>query len=59
MDGIMGAVPKPLLHMPYAYIIFTTFALPTFSLFTIATLGVYLHFQETTATHCGVSQLGM
>jgi len=57
MDGIMGAVPKPLLHVPFAYVIFITFALPTFSLMAIATLGVYLHFQETTATHCGVSHL--
>ena len=50
-------VPRPLLHIPYAYIMAITGTLPIASLITIVTLGVYLHLEETTATHCRVSQI--
>lgn len=52
-----NSTPRPVLHIPYAYVMFLTFALPTFSLLTIATLGFYLHFEQTTSTHCKVSEL--
>ena len=55
----MSGVPRPLLHIPYVYIMICTFTLPTVSLLTIASLGVYLHFDETTGTHCKVAYLGV
>ncbi len=53
--AVTSGIPRPLLHVPYIYVMVFTFILPTLSLFTIATLGVYLHFEETTGTHCKVS----
>lgn len=46
---------KPLLHIPYTYIMAVTFSLPVVSLFSIVVLGVVLHFDQVTATHCRVS----
>ena len=46
---------KPLLHIPYTYIMVTTFIFPVFSLVSVVTLGVLLHFEKVTSTHCKVS----
>lgn len=46
---------KPLLHIPYTYIMVTTFIFPVFSLISVVTLGVLLHFEKVTSTHCKVS----
>ena len=45
---------KPLLHIPYTYIMVTTFIFPVFSLVSVVTLGVLLHFEKVTSTHCRV-----
>ncbi len=54
MAGGSSSIPRPLLHIPYTYIILITFTMPTGALLTIASLGIYLHFEETTGTHCKV-----
>ena len=46
---------KPLLHIPYTYIMAATFVAPVFSLLSVVTLGVLLHFEKVTSTHCRVS----
>lgn len=48
------AVPKPLLHVPYVYVMVVTFILPLSALATCVVLGLYLHFEGVTATHCRV-----
>lgn len=47
--------PKPLLHVPYGYVMAVEFSLPVIALSLCATLGYYLHFEGVTATHCRVS----
>lgn len=44
----------PLLHIPYFYIMVVTASMPIVALLLSVTLGVYLHFDETTSTHCKV-----
>ena len=46
--------PKPLLHVPYGYVMAVEFSLPVIALSLCATLGIYLHFEGVTATHCRV-----
>ena len=46
--------PKPLLHVPYGYVMAVQFSLPVIALSLCATLGIYLHFEGVTATHCRV-----
>jgi len=46
--------PKPILHVPYLYVMYMMFTLPVGALFLCATLGYHLHFEGVTATHCKV-----
>ncbi len=46
---------KRLLHIPFAYIQAFTFSIPFVSLFTVVSLGVYLHLDKVTTTHCKVN----
>ena len=48
------SAPKPLLHVPYGYVMAVEFSLPVVALSLCATLGYYLHFEGVTATHCMV-----
>ncbi|XP_064404861.1 post-GPI attachment to proteins factor 2-like [Halichondria panicea] len=48
---------KRLLHIPFAYIQAFTFSIPFVSLFTVVSLGVYLHLDKVTTTHCKVPNI--
>ena len=48
---------KRLLHIPFAYVQAFTFTIPFVSLFSVVSLGVYLHLDKVTTTHCKVNNL--
>ena len=50
---------KSLVHVPYSYIMGATLVIPVFSLLAVVTLGVLLHFDKVTSTHCRVSSLNL
>lgn len=51
------ASSKPLLHVPYAYVMAITFSLPVVSLCTCLLLGIVLHLDVSTRTHCKVPNI--
>ena len=48
------ASSKPLLHVPYKYFMTITFSLPVVTLCICVILGVVLHLDVSTRTHCKV-----
>ena len=48
------ALPKPLLHIPYMYVMVAMFCMAAGSLIVCLFLGTLLHLDETTGTHCEV-----
>lgn len=48
------APAKPLLHIPYAYVMAVTFSLAVGSFFTCISVGVVMHLDVSTRTHCKV-----
>ena len=52
------AAPKPLLHLPYAYVMVISFSLAVLSLFVCVFVGVALHLDVSTRTHCKVCVKG-
>lgn len=48
------APSKPLLHVPYAYVMVITFSLAVCSLFACISVGVFMHLDVSTRTHCKV-----
>ena len=50
-------VPKPLIHVSYRYVSVLMFTLPVASLLLCAAIGLYLHYDYVTDTHCKVSSI--
>lgn len=48
------APSKPLLHVPYAYVMAIAFSMAVGSLFICISLGVVMHLDVSTRTHCKV-----
>jgi hypothetical protein len=51
------ALPKPLLHIPYMYVMVAMFCMAAGSLIVCLFLGTLLHLDETTGTHCEVPNI--
>lgn len=53
-SGMSMASSKPLLHIPYKYVMVITLSLPVVSLGVCVFLGTVLHLDASTRTHCKV-----